>query len=167
MNLSSVADFFNNPRTAIIILILFFIAFFLSEGLTTGFKDNFITFGPAKDTHGQPTKFMGISVDSWTKVIIIYIITFMSSLLSTYYNLNAFGNIRAYVWNPSVTHVPYSKFWTYTLLILNPVIQTILTVIQFFATATFQVQYIIPQLLASMLINTPYTLKWLSGKTFL
>ena len=167
MNLSAVYDFFNNPQTALIIILIFFLVFLLSEGLTVGFGNNFLSFGPTQDEDGKPTKFMGINVDSWSKVGVIYTITFIASLLSAYYNTNVYSNIHAYVWNPAVKKVPFSKFWTYLILILNPIIQTLLYVIQFFATATFQLQYIIPQFVASYIVDLPFTLKWLSGKTFL
>ena len=167
MKLSSIYDFFNNPRTALIIILIFFLVFLLSEGLTVGFGNNFLAFGPTKDINGQPTQFMGINIDTWTKVGVIYTITFIASLLSAYYETNIYSNIHAYVWNPAVKEVPFSKFWTYIILILNPIIQILLYIIRFFATATFQLQYIIPQFVASYIVDLPFTLKWLSGKTFL
>ena len=167
MNLNSVLEFFNNPRTALIIILIFFLAFFLSEGLTVGFGNNFLSFGPTNDENGKSTQFMGIKVDTWTKVGIVYTIIFIASLLSAYFNTNVYSNIHSYVWNPAVKKVPYSKFWTYLISILDPIIKTLLYVIQFFATATFQLQYIIPQFVASYLIDLPFTLKWLSSKTFI
>ena len=46
--LSSIFNFLNNPKIAIIILLLFLLAYFLGEGLTVGFGNNFLKFGPTK-----------------------------------------------------------------------------------------------------------------------
>lgn len=167
MNWQKVLDFFNNPRTALIVILIFFLAFFLSEGLTVGFGNNFLSFGPTVDSDGEPTKFMGIELDSWNKVGLVYVIVFIACILNSYYGWVVGSNIHAYVWNPAVTEVPFNKFWTYLILIINPLIQIILYVITFFATATFQIQYIIPQFIANYLMDLPFTLMWLKGKKFI
>ena len=163
---TKVFDFFNNPRNALIIIVLFFIIFFLSQGLTTGFANNFLSFGPTNDELGNPTQFMGIKLDSWNLVGMVYILIFFTSVLSTYYQ-NVVGlNIHSFVFNPAVTEIPYSKFWTYLILLVDPLINIILYVIRFYATATLQIQYILPQFLASYITDLPFVLKWLKGKTF-
>ena len=161
-------DFFNNPKIALLIMLIFLFAFFLTEGLTTGFGNNFLSFGPTKDKQsGEPTMFMGIKLNSWTSVNVVYLIIFISTILQSYYG-NAVGvNIHAYVYNPAVELVPYSKFWTYLVLLINPLITIILYIIQFYATATFQIQYIIPQFIGSYITDLPFTLKWLHGKKFI
>jgi hypothetical protein len=159
-------DFFNNPRTALIIIVLFFLGFFLTEGLTTGFGNNFLAFGPTNDENGNPTQFMGIKLSSWNLVGIAYALIFFTTVLATYYR-NVVGlNIHSFVFNAAITYVPFSKFWTYLILLVDPLINIILYVILFYATATFQIQYIIPQFLASYITDLPFVLKWLKGKTF-
>ena len=168
MNFTKMFDFFNNPKTALLIMLIFLIAYFLTEGLTTGFGNNFLSFGPTKDEQsGEPTMFMGIKLNSWTSVNVVYLIIFISTILQSYYGNAVGGNIHAYVFNPAVELVPYSKFWTYLVLLINPLITIILYIIQFYATATFQIQYIIPQFIGSYIINLPFTLKWLNGKKFI
>jgi len=170
MNIKSastkVFDFFNNPRTALIIIVLFFLCFFLSQGLTTGFGNNFLSFGPTNDENGNPTQFMGIKLNSWNLVGIVYVLIFFTTVLSTYYH-NVVGiNIHAFVFNAAITNVPFSKFWTYLILLVEPLINIILYVILFYATATFQIQYIIPQFVASYITDLPFVLSWLKGKKF-
>jgi hypothetical protein len=134
--------------------------------LTTGFGNNFLSFGPTNDELGNPTEFMGIKLNSWNLVGIVYVLIFFTSVLSTYYQ-NVVGlNIHSFVFNPAVTEIPYSKFWTYLILLVDPLINIILYVIKFYATATLQIQYILPQFLASYITDLPFVIKWLKGKTF-
>src|SRR3989344_9637192 len=122
-------NFFNHPRTALIIILLFFLGFFLTEGFTYGFGSNFLSFGPAKDENNNYTKFMGINVDTWKKVSLVYSIIFVSTILQSYY-FNVVGtNIHAYVWNSAVELVPFPKFWTYLVLLFDPLVRIITYVI--------------------------------------
>ena len=127
--------FFNNPRTALLIILAFFLAFFLGQGLTRGFGNNFTSFGPTENENGNPSTFLGIELDSWKNVTLAYIIIFLSAMLSSYYHNVIGDNLHAYIWNPAVKEVNYSKFWTYLVLLVDPVINIILYVIKFFATA--------------------------------
>ena len=157
----------NNPKAVLLITLIFLLIFFLTTGLTTGFGNNFLSFGPTNDEiTGKPSMFMGIKLDSWPLVGLVYVIIFVSAILQLYY-FNVFTSLQVYVWNPAVKYVPYSKFWTYLVLLANPVIKIILFIIQFYATATIQLQYIIPQIIAGCLINIPFSLKWLNGKKFI
>lgn len=160
-------NFFNNPKTALLIILAFFLSFFLGQGLTKGFGNNFAKFGPTEDDDGEPSTFLGIELNSWKNVILAYAIIFLSSMLSSYYHNVVGDDLRAYIWNPAVKTVKYSKFWSYLVLLVDPLINIILHVIQFFATATFQIQYILPQFLASYFVGLPFTLEWLNSKTFI
>jgi hypothetical protein len=163
---SKLYDFFNNPRTALLIMLVFFLAYYLSIGLTVGFSNNFLSFGPVKDKEGNHTKFMGIDINSWKLVGIVYVIIFISTVLQSYYQNVVGQNIHAYVYNTAVKKVPYSKFWTYLVLLIDPFINILLSIIRFYATATFQIQYVIPQFIGSYITDLPFTLKWLAGKKF-
>ena len=140
----------------------------MTEGLTTGFGNNFLSFGPTKDEQsGELTMFMGIKLNSWTSVNVVYLIIFISTILQSYYGNVVGSNLNAYVFNPAVELVPYSKFWTYLVYMIDPLISIILYILQFYATATFQIQYIIPQFLGNYITDLPFTLKWLNGKKFI
>lgn len=165
--LSKIYNFFNNPRTTLILMFIFFLGYYLSIGLTVGFGNDFLKFGPTKDEKGKYTHFMGIEMKSWKIVAVVYVIIFLSTVLQSYYQNIVTHNIDSYVWNSAVKTVPYSKFWTYLILLLDPFIEILLTVIRFYATATFQIQFVIPQFIGSYLTDLPFTLKWLSGKRFI
>ena len=168
MGLTKIFDFFNSPKTALLIILIFLFSYFLAQGLTTGFGNNFLTFGPTKDEDtGKSTMFMGINLDTWNNVSLVYVIIFVSTVLQTYYNSVVGTNLHAFVWNAAIEVVPFQKFWTYAVLLIDPIIQIILYIIRFYATATFQIQYIIPQFIGSYITDLPFTLKWLNGKKFI
>jgi len=168
MNYTKIFNFFNSPKIALITILLFFLTYFLAQGLTTGFGQNFLAFGPTEDEYTkEPTMFMGIKLDSWTIVGVVYVIIFITTILQTYYYNVVSNNLYAYVWNAAIKNVPFPKFWTYLVLLIDPIINIILYIIRFYATATFQIQYIIPQFIASYIVDLPFTLKWLGGKTFI
>ena len=50
-------------------------------------------------------------------------------------------------------------------MLLDPLFNTLLYIITFYATATFQIQYLLPQLLGTYIINIPYILLWFSNKS--
>jgi len=159
-------DFFSKPSTAFTLIFIFLLGYFLSEGFITGFANNFLAFGPTKDSTGEPTKFIGIYLKTWTDVSLAYIIIFISTLFQTYYGWVVNDNISSYVWNPAVNAIPYNKFWTYLILTIDPIIDTLLYVISFFATTTLQMQFIIPQFLGNFIANLPFTISALRKKTF-
>jgi hypothetical protein len=164
---TKIYEFFNNPRTALFIMLIFFLVYYLSIGLTVGFGNNFLSFGPKKDKDGNYTHFMGIQLSSWKLVGVVYVIIFITTVLQSYYQNVVGQNIHGYVWNTAVQKVPYSKFWTYLVLLVDPFINILLSIIRFYATATFQIQYVIPQFIGSYITDLPFTLKWLSGKKFI
>ncbi len=165
--LSKLYDFFNNPIVVLLIMLTFLLGYYLSFGLTIGFSNHFFSFGPTKDKDGNHTKFMGINIDSWKLVGVVYVIIFISTVIQVYYQ-NVIGkNFNSLIFNKSTKIIPYSKLLTYLVLLVDPFINILLTIIRFYATATFQIQYVIPQFIGSYIINLPFTLKWLSGKEFL
>jgi len=167
VNIKKWEQLFNNPKTALLVILIFLIAYFLSEGLTGGFGNNFLSFGPTIDeSTGKPITFMGINLDSWKDVCIVYMIILLSTILQSYYSNVVYKTLYPYVFNPAVDIVPFSKFWTYLILIIDPIIYITFRIIIFYATATFQIQYILPQFLGSYIIDLPFTLHWLNGKKY-
>ena len=153
---SKIYKFFNNPKTTLLIMLAFFLGYYLSVGLTIGFGNNFLSFGPTKDVNGNYTQFMGIQLKTWKLVAIVYVIIFISTVLDTYYENVVGQNIHAYVWNAAVKVVPFPKFWTYLVLMTDPFIKILLSIIRFYATATFQIQYVLPQFIASYITDLPF-----------
>jgi hypothetical protein len=167
MILNNIFNFLTSPKTALIILLIFFLGFFLAGGLTGSFDNNFLAVGPTKDENGKPAKFMGLSLDTWNKVGVVYAIIFISAVLEKYYTNIMNQKIISHVTNNTITKVPYSKLWSYLILLVDPFINTLLLIIRLYATATFQIQYIIPQFVAAYLTNLPFIIKLLASKTYI
>lgn len=69
-----------SPKIALVIFTLFlvgYITYIVEEG---GFAKSFLHFGPGTDKENTTT-FIGITLDSWTKVGTLYAISFLSALL--------------------------------------------------------------------------------------
>ena len=164
--MGKIYDWFQKPQTALLLIALFLTGYILYNSFAGGFGENLLKFGPTKDENGNYTTYMGLKLDNWKNVIVVYVLVFISTVLQYYYGNVIFQNIHAYVFNPAVKEVPFSKLWTYVILMIDPLIRTFIYVVQFFATATFQIQYIIPQFVAGYITDLPFVLKWLSGKTF-
>lgn len=134
-----------------------YLVFIDEEG---GFAGNFMTFGPSD------SRFMMMKLDTWPKVIILYVVSFLSAMMTTYYDNVMETNIHSYIWNPSVKKVPFSRTWTYIIVFLEPIFMEILGLITLLASLTLQLQFLLPEILGSMLAETPFVLKILGTKKF-
>jgi hypothetical protein len=77
------------------------------------------------------------------------------------------NNIHGYVWNRALKDpIPYSKTWTYIILLTEPFIYQALMIIQFFTTLAMQLQFIIPEFLGTMLGETPLMIMRLNTLKF-
>ena len=163
--MNRLADFLSNPKTILGISLLFFtvyITFIWEEG---GFSQQFLHFGPGTSDENT-TQFLGIVLDTWPKVGLMYLAGFISSLMSTYYMYAMQNNLHSYIWNRAITDVPFSKRWTYIVIVSEPFFYQILGIISFFTSLTLQVQFIIPQFIGSLIIEIPFSLQRLREKKF-
>jgi hypothetical protein len=163
--LNALFDFFMSPKIALFIFIIFIIGYIIFIDVEGGFTEQFLHFGPGT-TDKNTTKFLGIKLDSWSKVAMLYVVGFFAAMLTTYYQTVMGQNIHSYIWNRAIKSVPYSRTWTYAVVILEPLFYQILSIIQFFTNMTLQMQFILPQFLGSYLADVPFTLKLLGEKRF-
>jgi hypothetical protein len=156
--------YFFEPRMALFIFILFLIMamVFLDK---EGSFENFFVFGPSKDPEKQAT-FMHMKIDTWHKVILLYVICFMLSIMRTYYQTVMRDFIHSYAWNRAIKKIDYSKKWTYIICSLEPIIFFILSIIEFFVLFTRQFQFLFIQFFGDFIIDIPYTFYRLSFKKF-
>lgn len=161
MNFNSIIKFINNPLTILIILVIVFLSYFITFGILYGFENNFGSFGPTTNKKGEYALFLGMELNTWTKVIITYILIFISFLLLSYYEL------LSDIIKPlsKITHS--NQLYKYIMMLLKPLFKLILYIINFHALSTFQIQYIIPQLLGIYIIQIPFTIKILHKKTII
>ena len=160
-----VADTLASPKCILGISTVFlsgYTAFIVVEG---GFTSQFIHFGPGTDATNTAS-FMGIVLDTWDRVILMYFVSFLSSLMNTYYVYAMTNNLHSYIWNRAVPKVPFSRKWTYVVTLAEPFILQVLTITQFFTNLTMQLQFIIPQFVGSFIIEVPFSIQRLREKEY-
>jgi hypothetical protein len=165
--IKNITNILLKPQIALLILLIFIIGYIISLYFLGGFDSHLIAFGPHKDKNGNDSSFAGMELNTWKKIIFVYFIILLSSILQVYYNNVISKSMQQDILNNALKKIPYTKFWTYLVSIIDPFIQIMLYIIKFFATATFQIQFIIPQLIGSYIANLPFTFKWLSNKQFI
>jgi len=163
--LKKFASFFFEPRIALLIFVFFLIAALIFLDEEGAFVGKFLQFGPSTDPKTQTT-FLHMKLDTWHKVIMVYIIAFLSAFLQNYYGTVMYDFIHNYAWNPVIKKIDYSKKWTYLITTIEPILYFILGIVSFFIFFTQQLQFIFIQFFANSLINIPYTWYRLSQKTF-
>lgn len=167
MNLSDIFHFFNNPKVVIIILFITLISLFISEGITEGFEKNFFSFGPNVDNKGEYSTFMGIKLNSWKNVSLTYVFLLITSIMEIYFNISTHKLHKIIDYSSLLNKIiPLPKLWTYIYFTFEPLFTILIYIIKFYATATLQFQYILPQLLGSYIVSIPFTIDWLTGKEF-
>jgi hypothetical protein len=160
-----IGTWLSNPKTILFLSTCFFtgyISFIYFEG---GFSQQFLHFGPGTD-ESNTTQFLGIVLDTWPKVYLMYLAGFISSAMSTYYNYAMINNLHSYIWNRAVPKVPFSKRWTYVVILAEPFFYQVLGIISFFTSLTMQLQFIIPQFIGGTLIEIPFAIQRLTEKEF-
>lgn len=165
MNFGGLIEFFMSPKVALIVFTLFLVAYVVFIDEEGGFKGKFLHFGPGTDA-SNTTSFMNIKLDSWKKVGLLYAVSFFAALLTTYYQSVMSNNIHSYIWNRALDTIPYSKTWTYAIVLMEPFFYQILSIVQFFTSLTMQLQFILPQFVGSLVADLPFTLKRLGEKRF-
>jgi len=111
--------------------------------------------------------FLGMSINTWNKVILVYAVGFISSLLQGYYQTVMYDFIHSKLWNPAYKErIPMSKRWAKTIVTVEPLLDWMLDIVQFFVTMTMRFQFILPQLLGQIVVDTPYALMKIEEKKF-
>ena len=149
------------PRIAFSVFtvsILLYIVYLNSQG---AFKD-FVKFGPDPEQ-----KLLGMKIDTWPKVIILYIIAFITATLHAYYSTVMFDFIHSKLWNPAYKEkINISKTWATLICCIEPIVYWLLMIVQFFITLTKKLQFILPELLGHLVIDIPYAFVKISEKKF-
>ena len=152
-----------NPVHALLIFVFGLIIILVGLDKEGAFT-NFTNFGPDKDA-----KFLHMNVDTWEKVWVVYLISFSISMLQTYYITII---VRDYLFskliNPAYTkQMDISKLGTYGIILAHPIIMWLLTIINFFVTMTMKLQFLIPQLLGSIVVMYPYFFRKIAERKYL
>lgn len=156
-------DIILQPRYGLIIFIILLIVYLVFLDKEDAFKKKVLNFGPSPDT-----RFLNIQLDTWGKVITVYIVAFTSALVNSYYTNITSLYVNWVLLNPAYKDpIKHSKFWSRILVSFDPIITTIMTALQFFVTLTMELQYIIPQMVGSLIVTIPINLSSLKKKSFI
>jgi len=156
-------NLFGNPQIAFSVFSLWVIVFVVILEFMGAFSDKFMHFGPSNDPKTQ-TEFLGTKVDTWGKVITLYVLGFFTVCFSTYYN-NIVGNwLTNSVKDQKTETLEETKGWSYLMANVDPLLGWINGILGFFVTLTLQLQFIIPQALGEILITILSTNNFLSKK---
>jgi hypothetical protein len=161
----TISDLLSSPKSILIISGVYLTGYMIFIAKEGGFTSQFVHFGPGTN-ESNTTSFLGIILDTWQKVILMYAVSFLSSVMNTYYSYAMTNNLHSYIWNRAVPKVPFSKKWTYIVILVEPILLQILSITQFFTSLTMQLQFIIPQFIGSMIIEVPFTIQRLREKEY-
>jgi len=131
-------------------------------GFMGAFSKRFMHFGPSTDPE-TATEFLGAHIDTWPKVIELYALGFLSSIMNTYYRTVYDAWMMNQVKDVKTKHVTVKKAFAYVMITLDPIISNINNILELFLTLTLQLQFLIPQVLgdfvASVLVSRAYLKK--------
>lgn len=160
--LTNIRNIIFEPRFALIIFVGFMVGYLILLDEEGTFQEKFLRFGPSEDT-----EFLNMKIDSWEKVIVMYILAFATALLTSYYSTVMYDFIHSKIYNPAFKDkVGISKNWVKAIVLLDPILYWILGIIQFFISLTMQLQFLVPQLLGTAIIDIAYGLYKVSQNKF-
>ena len=90
------ADFLSSPKTILMFSAIYLTAYITFIGKEGGFTSQFLHFGPGTNA-SNTTTFVGIVLDTWQKVILMYFVSFLSSIMNTYYLYAMTNNLHSYI----------------------------------------------------------------------
>jgi hypothetical protein len=160
------SDFFFKPTTALMVLTIFIVVYLLLLDDKGAFTKKFLHFGPGTDK-GDTANFIGMEIDTWQKTIMLYIVAFMTSLIKTYYEATIDDTLYQYIYNKALKEVPLERLPTLTVVLLDPLLQGIMTVVELFTLVTGQLQFILPQIVGQYIGRVPVVLKAMGEKKFI
>ena len=158
-------SFFNSPYIAVILFIIFLIGFFVYLDEEGSFENGFLHFGPG-DSRVNTTQFMGVQLDSWYKVLTLYMVCFTVGFMTSYYDNTVSRTLFKTILDESKAIVPYSMAGAYSVTLIDPFIVHSLKIIEFLATLTLQFQFILPLFLGEYLADLPSQLTLLGMKQY-
>ena len=131
--------------------------FFLDE---EGAFKNFTHFGPSEDT-----KFLNMKVNTWAKITIVYVISFLSAFLTQFFRANiTTGFFSSQLANHAVNKLDVTRGEAQYLIWSHPLSWWFLSIVGFMVTLTMQLQFMLFALCGSMIAEIPFYLSILSEK---
>lgn len=144
---------FFKPSIAFLIMVVFITMYLCILMINHAFDSaNFLQFGPSNNL-----KFIGMTLDTWDKVYVMYFLGFFATLLQQYYGVVMYDFIHSKLWNPAFhDKIKVPRHIVILITFCGPIMEAILRIIQFCVTMTMQLQFLLPELLAIMIVDIPY-----------
>lgn len=146
-SLQKLVDLLMDPRVAILLFMLFCIAYVVFMDEEGAFSKRFLKFGPGPDAN-----FMGITLDSWSKVVMVYAISFCTALMTGYYGAALSTNFYEKLIDPDLV-VPFSRRVVFGIVSVDKAIGLLLEIITIMVITTQQLQFMVPGLFADLLVG--------------
>lgn len=141
----------------IFMVIVIILLFFLDD---EGAFNKFMHFGPE-----QNTKFLNMKLDTWSKVGLVYIVSFTAAYLGNFFYTNIqSGFLGSKLINPSVKELDMTRNEARYVIYLSSISFWSLQIIQFMVTLTMQLQFMVFGLLGNMASGIPFYLSHLDEK---
>ena len=162
--MSNIISFFTRADVAYSIFTLF-----ICSVLYYLYKKNalnkFLKFGPDEK---NPAEFIGMKIDNWEKVIFIISFSFVLALMSSYIGTVMYEKIWRHMSDDVSTESIESSHSTSVFLqVISPILWKLEEILEFYVKSTFQLQFLLPDLIGSMLIDLPYDLYKASKKNYI
>lgn len=148
MNQQNILELILDPRVAIVVFLTFCIVYLVLLDTEGYLASGFLSFGPSPT---YPAKFAGLSLDTWNKVLAVYGISFATSLVAGYYEISYVSNFMEKLIDPEL-RVPFGFSTTISLVSVDKIARAILTIINIFVIMTQQLQFILPGLIANIIV---------------
>ena len=157
--MGNLVKWLTNPLVIITIVILFFIAFMVYLETSKELSSLFWKFGPTLDADGKYYKYMTFTLDNWAKVASVYIIIFLTAVVNTLYSKFYKSRFIGQIGSPSYSSM--SRTVKVIVIAINPMMEMLSYIVNFFAVAAFQFQYLLPMFAGAFLAELPYLSQFL------
>ena len=124
-----------------------------------------LRFGPAKKTDKKVSKFLGIQIDSWTKVVAIMVYVFVSQIIKTY----SYTIIKPWlinnIYDAKTTSIDMSFAQIFFITNAYTVFNWFNRIIGTFLYFTLELQFIIPDVIANLIFKNITTYYYVKEKS--
>lgn len=152
-----------NPIVSLTTFTTWVLIFVFILGFMGAFSKKFMHFGPSTDPE-TASEFLGAHIDTWPKVIALYILGFVSSIMHSYYSTVFGAWMINTVQDDKTKRVNMNRKIAYTLISIDPIISNINSILELFLTLTLQLQFLIPQILGDIIASIVISRSFLSKK---
>ena len=149
-----------DPRISLLVYTAWILILLISLHLLGITNDTqFFNFGPSEND-----TFLGNSINTWTKVIILYLISFFTSAFNTYYG-SVYGTwFFNQVKDTERNYLDVSKKQAKLMTIIAPIVTGINDIVGIFILLTQELQYILPQILGEVIVSVITSHKYINKK---